>query len=88
VLVIANTNTLQRFDGFVLQDPDLNRHPRQLNVAYSNLGSDGVATVRQIYGARLFSGWQRTGTADVTALPVGLAPMEIQVWVPQPPLSF
>jgi glycosidase len=88
VLVIANTNTGQRFDGFVLQDPDLNRHPRHLNVAYSNLGSDGATTVRQIYGARLFSGGQRTGTADVTALPVGLAPMEIQVWVPQPPLSF
>jgi glycosidase len=88
VLVIANTNTLQRFDGFVLQDPDLNRHPRQMNIAYSNLGVDGAATVRQIFGARFFSKGRRTGTLDIAALPVGLGPMEVQVWVPEQPFSF
>jgi glycosidase len=88
VLVVANTNAQTPFDGLVLQDPDLNRRPRRMLVAYSNLGMTGSATVRQISDARFFSGGQLTGTGDVSALPVGLAPMEIKVWVPEQPLSF
>jgi glycosidase len=88
VLVAANTNTQTPFDGLVLQDPDLNRHPRRMLVAYSNLGLAASATVRVISDARFFSGEELTGTANVTALPVGLAPMEIKVWVPEQPLSF
>jgi glycosidase len=87
-LIIANTHSSQRFDGLVLQDPDLNRHPRKMHVAYSNLGTAGSASVRRILGARLFSGGERTGIADVAALPVGLAPMEAQVWVPEEPFPF
>jgi hypothetical protein len=93
VLLVANTSTLTRFDGLVLQDPDLNRHPRRMLVAYSNLGKGNLgkadsATVRAIFDARFFSGDQLTGTGDVSALPVGLAPMEVKVWVPEQPLSF
>jgi len=88
VLVVANTNTQTTFDGLVLQDPDLSRRPRRMLVAYSNLGMTGSATVRQISDARFFSGEQLTGTGDVSALPVGLAPMEIKVWVPEQPLLF
>jgi hypothetical protein len=88
LLVIANTNTHQRFDGSVLVDPDLNRHPRQMHVVYSNLGNVGGATVRRIYGARFFKKGQLTGSVDAAALPVGLAPMEVQVWVPDQPFSF
>jgi hypothetical protein len=55
VLVIANTGSRQRFDGHVLQDPDLNRHPRKMHVAYSNLGTVSSATVRRISDARFFS---------------------------------
>ncbi|MGA8478466.1 MAG: alpha-amylase family glycosyl hydrolase [Chthoniobacterales bacterium] len=88
VLVVANTNTQTTFDGLVLQDPDLSRRPRRMLVAYSNLGTTGSATVRQISDARFFSGDQLTGTGDVSALPVGLAPMEIKVWVPEQPLSY
>jgi hypothetical protein len=86
VLVVANTNTQTRFDGLVLQDPDLSRRPRRMLVAYSNVGMTGSATVRQISDARFFSGEQLTGTGDAAALPVGLAPMEIKVWVPEQPL--
>jgi hypothetical protein len=57
-------------------------------VAYSNLGVTGSGTVRQVSDSRFFSGDQLTGTGDVSALPVGLAPMEIKVWVPAEPLSF
>jgi hypothetical protein len=57
-------------------------------VAYSNLGLTGSATVRVIYDGRFFSGAQQTGAGNVAALPVGLAPMEIKVWVPQGPISF
>jgi glycosidase len=87
VLVVANTSTQISFDGLVLQDLDLNRPPRRMLIAYSNLGATGSATVRQIADARFFSGTQLTGTGDVSALPVGLAPMEIKVWVPEQPLS-
>jgi glycosidase len=88
VLVVANTNTQTPFDGLVLQDPDLNRHPRRMSVAYSNLDLAGSATVRVISDARFFSGEQLTGTGDVAALPVALAPMELKVWVPEQPFSF
>jgi glycosidase len=88
VLLIANTDTRQRFDGLVFQDPDLNRHPRKMNIAYSNLGTAGSATVRRISDARFFAGGQLTGSADAAALPVRLAPMEVQVWVPEQPFSF
>jgi glycosidase len=88
VLVVANTNMQATFDGLVLQDLDLNRRPRRMLVAYSNLGATGSAIVRQISDARFFSGDQLTGTGDVLALPVGLAPMEIRVWAPAEPLSF
>jgi glycosidase len=83
VLVVANTNTTATFDGLVLQDPDLSRRSRRMLVAYSNLGMTGSATVRQISEARFFSGEQLTGTGDASALPVGLAPMEVKVWVPE-----
>ena len=82
VLVVANTNTLQPFDGLVLQDFDLNRSPRQMQIAYSNLGTAGSQTTRQIFDARFFSGGQPAGTADVAVLSIDLAPMEIQIWVP------
>jgi glycosidase len=88
VLVVANTNTQTRFDGLVLQDPDLNRHPRRMLASYSNLGLAGSATVRVISDARFFSGEQLTGTGDAAALPVALAPMELKVWVPEQPFSF
>jgi glycosidase len=85
VLVVANTNTQTSFDGLVLQDLDLNRRARRMLVAYSNLGLSGSATVRVISDARFFSGQQMTGSGYVSALPVGLAPMEIKVWVPEQP---
>jgi glycosidase len=88
VLVVANTSTQTPFDGLVLQDLDLNRPPRRMVVAYSNIGATGSATVRQISDGRFFSDTEQTGAGDISALPVGLAPMEIKVWVPEQPLSF
>lgn len=88
VLVVANTNTQTAFDGLVLQDPYLNRVPRRMRVAYSNLGNTGSATVMTIYNASFFLKDQPPGAADASALPVGLAPMEVKVWVPEQPLSF
>jgi hypothetical protein len=82
VLVIANTSNLEPFHGVVLQDFDLNRNPRQMQIAYSNLGTARSQTTRQIFDVRFFSGGQLTGTADAAVLSVDLAPMEIQTWVP------
>ena len=88
VLVVANTNMEVAFDGLISQDLDVNRPPRRMLVAYSNLGATGSATVRQISDGRFFAGGQQTGAGDISALPVGLAPMEVKVWVPEEPLSF
>ena len=88
VLVVANTSTQTGFDGLVLQDPDLNREPRRMRVAYSNLRRADSAEVTVILDARLFRGEQQTGSGDVTALPVRLEPMEVKVWVPELPLSL
>jgi hypothetical protein len=88
VVVVANTHNHLSFHCLVLQDPDLNRRPRQMRVAYSNLGRADSATVRVIAAARFFSGEQLTGTGDVSVLPVSLAPMEVKVWVPGQPLLF
>jgi glycosidase len=88
VLVIANTSTNQPFGGLAFQDPDLNRHPRQMHIAYSNLGNVGSATVRRISGARFFENGNLIGSVDTAALPVRLGPMEVQVWVPKQPFPF
>ena len=82
VLVIANTNTRERFIGVVLQDYDLNHNPRQMQIAYSNLGRARSQTTRQILDARFFSEGELTGTADVAVLSIDLAPMEVQIWMP------
>ncbi|HEV3210865.1 MAG TPA: hypothetical protein VGY91_11430 [Chthoniobacterales bacterium] len=80
VLVVANTNIQQRFDGFVVQDLALNRSPRQMKIAYSNIRGSG--TVKKVSQARFFSRAQFAGAADVAGLFVGLAPMEVQVLAP------
>ncbi len=82
IVVVANTNTQQAFNGWVLQDPDLNRAPHQMQVVYSNLGTNGQGTVRQIPQANFYANGQLTGTAAAAAIFVGLAPMEVQVLGP------
>jgi glycosidase len=83
VLVVANTSTQARFKGWVLQDPYVNRVPRRMRVAYSNLDHADSADVTVIRNARLFRGELMTGSDDITALPVGLDPMEVKIWVPE-----
>lgn len=85
VVVVANTNTQTAFDGLVLLDHYLNRDPldpRRMRVAYSNLANTGPAEVKTIYHANYFSRGQLI-SGDVSALPVGLAPMEVKIWVPE-----
>lgn len=79
---MANCNTIHRFTGFVLQDPDLNQPPRRMAVAYSNVGTTGSGVVRRTPKARFFTGGTQTGTGEAAALFVGLDPMEVQVLVP------
>jgi glycosidase len=83
ITVVANCNTQQRFDGLVLQDPDLNRQPRNMTVAFSNLDTQGTGQVQLIPQARFFSGDALTGTAEAAALFVGLEPTEVQILFPQ-----
>jgi glycosidase len=80
VLVVANTST-QPFSGAVLVDRDVNARPRQMSVAYSNLGNSGTGTVRQIPAARFHRDGQ-VFVGPAAALGVNLAGREVQVLLP------
>jgi hypothetical protein len=80
VLIVANTGA-QQFSGAVVVDRDLNATPRQMRVAYSNLGNTGTGTVRQIPAARFYRDGQ-VFMAPTAALDVVLAAREVQVLVP------
>lgn len=81
VVIVANTSSTVPFNGSVIVDRDINATPRQMTVAFSNLGNTGTGTVQQIANARFFStGGITTGPA--TALPVILAEREVQIIVP------
>jgi hypothetical protein len=82
ILVVANTNVRQRFDGFVVQDITLNRLPQRMKIAYSNIGAEGSGTAQKVSQAHFFSRAHFTGTTDIAALFVNLAPMEVRVFAP------
>jgi glycosidase len=88
VVLVANTSTTQGFNGFVFQDPDLNRHPRKMHVAYRNFNNGGSAVVRRIANARVYEPEKPVSIQTVAALFVKLAPKEVQVWVPEQPFPF
>ncbi len=80
ILIVANTGP-HPFAGAVVVDRDINATPRQMRVAYSNLGTNGAGTVRRIPNATFHAAGQMSaGTA--TALDVILAPSEVQVLAP------
>jgi glycosidase len=80
VVLVANTNTTQRFEGAVLVDFDLSQRARQFNIAYSNAGTAGTATARVSPG-RLFDNGNVVA-APIASLPVSLGPMEAQILAP------
>ncbi len=79
VVLVANTNTGQSFEGFVLVDPDLNRAPRRMSVRYSNRGKTGGDVVHLIPNARIFQAGAAVWSGEIAALYVELDPMEAQV---------
>ena len=79
VVVVANTSAANSFNGRVLVDHDLNRKPRNMQIAYSNKGSNAVVAVKLVQG----NVYQPDGGAipcEVAALDVSLAPMEVQIF--------
>jgi glycosidase len=81
VLVIANTDGSNAFNGRVLVDIDLSRTARTYNIAYSNAGSAGAQTTG-IAAGNIYSGGQATAS-QIASLPVSLAPWEVQILSPQ-----
>jgi glycosidase len=81
VLVVANTGA-RGFTGSVVLDRDIHAAPRLLRLAYSNLGTAGMATPRLIPDARFFVPGQAPGQGPAAALDVVLGPSEVQVFVP------
>jgi len=81
ILVVANTNANSGFSGSVIVDRDLNATPRQMRVAFSNKNTSTAGTVQQIAAARFFSSGS-VSSAPAAALPVVLAPSEVQILAP------
>jgi glycosidase len=83
VVVIGNTSTSQPFPGSVLVDYDLSQSPRAFRIAYSNLGTPtpSPAPTTGIATGTLFGG-PAPVSMPIASLPVSLAPMEVQIWVP------
>jgi glycosidase len=80
IVVIANTNNSNSFEGFVILDLDINRAKPAVKVVYSNIVTVGEATVQitdvTIYGDTITS-------AESAILSVKLAPMEVQILTPK-----
>lgn len=82
VLVVANTDASRPFSGFALVDLDLSRHARTMRIAWGNLGTTGESDVQLISQARFYDGDTLRDTAEAAAIPVELAPSEVQLLVP------
>ncbi|MEP7142651.1 MAG: alpha-amylase family glycosyl hydrolase [Ferruginibacter sp.] len=83
VLIAANTNPTNPFKGFILLDLDLNRALKKMKVAFSNKVTPGEGTVTIIDQANFFESDKLVSTGTAAGLFVELAPMEIQVLVPE-----
>ena len=81
VLTVANTNTTDTFQGWVLMDVDINRSQPLMSVAYSNFNNAGASNVQIIPGA-VFHKDNSTTTGEAAALFIKLAPMEVQILTP------
>jgi glycosidase len=87
VVVVANTSTQTPFNGLVLLHRNLNGYPcdpRGMRFEYSNLSKTDPAEVKTVYDAKYFLREQPTA-GDVSALRVGLAPMEVKIWATKRP---
>jgi glycosidase len=83
ILIVANTNTSLSFSGFAVMDIDINRSKPTLTVGYSNIGTGGSGTVQVIAGANFYEGGALVGSGETAAFYVKLAPMEIQIIIPE-----
>lgn len=80
IVVIANTGN-QPFSGSVIVDRDIHASPRTMKIEYSNVGSTGTKTTRNITASKFYrDGDISTGPAAV--IDVVLAAHEIQIMVP------
>jgi glycosidase len=79
VVVVANTNTTNSFQGFVLIDLDVNRDLGVYNVAYSNLSAPGAGGNALLKTGVVLDGPQPTQATSIACLYVILQPMEVQI---------
>jgi glycosidase len=81
VLIVANTNTGNTFEGWAVMDIDINRSQPTMTVTYSNLNTPGSSNVQIISNAQFYAN-NVVSTADTAALYIKLAPMEVQILTP------
>jgi glycosidase len=82
VLVIANTNGSNPFDGSVLCDIDINRKGVTFKIAYSNKGTASTQTTA-INAGTIYAAGAAPSPAQIASLPVSLATWEVQILIPQ-----
>jgi glycosidase len=80
VMMVANTNTVNSFSGWVVVDSRINRDDAVFEIAYSNFGTIGRGTLTSKAvrfherNGSTYEGWARS-------LQISLAPMEIQIHI-------
>ena len=77
MLIVANTNTNQQSQGWVVVDFDLGRSAPTMRVAYSNLRTMGNGTVQMVPQTQFYKDDGTVDTTSTAGLFVILAPMEI-----------
>jgi glycosidase len=80
VMIVANTNTIHSFLGWVVVDSRINRDDTAFQIAYSNLGSTGRGTLTS-KAARFHERNGSTSDGWARRLQVSLAPIEIQIHI-------
>jgi hypothetical protein len=83
VLIIINTNISEPFRGFVVIDNHLNGDSDTFRLVHSNMGTTRTVRVRVIDNATIYENHVPGLAAAVTTLPVDIAPMEAQVFIPE-----
>ncbi len=78
IIIVANTNATNTFEGFVVMDVDISRSAPQVTVVYSNIGTTGNGVI-QFIRASFYSGNTYSGTCEAATLYIKLAPMEVQI---------
>jgi 1,4-alpha-glucan branching enzyme len=79
VIVVANTNVMNPFSGFVVTDFNLSQRQKNVSVRYSNKGTTGNGSIEILPECNFYDGNTYKGSGKAAVLFVSLQPMEVQI---------